>query len=249
MERLQRYLSRAGVASRRAAEELIRAGAVSVNGQVVKVLGTKVDPDRDRIAVNGCQVSPLAETTCLMLHKPAGYVTTMRDPQGRPRVMDLLPREGPRVFPVGRLDLDTTGLLLLTNDGGLAQHLLHPSHGVWKVYHARVEGVPGAGILGRLRRGVRLEDGLTAPARVKILAVQDGYATLEVGLHEGRKRQLRRMLAAVGHPVRALARVGFGPLHLGSLASGSWRPLTPAEIVALRNATAGRGSDGRQGES
>lgn len=239
MERLQRYLARSGVASRRAAEDLIRRGDVAVNGATVTVLGTKIDPGRDRVAVRGRTVAPRPSFTYLMLNKPAGYLTTLRDPQGRPRVIDLLPRDGPRVFPVGRLDLDTTGLLLLTDDGALAHRLLHPAHGVWKTYRATVRGVPSGEAVRLLRRGLRLEDGPTAPARVKILGSRDGYATLEIGLHEGRKRQIRRMLEAVGHPVTALTRVAFGPLRLGGLAAGHWRPLRAEEIEALRRAAGG----------
>lgn len=244
MERLQRFLARAGVASRRAAENLILSGAVAVNGRIVTVLGTKIDPGRDRVTVNGRAVAPPRAPTYLMLHKPEGYVTTMHDPQGRPRVVDLLPPGGPRVFPVGRLDLDTTGLLLLTDDGDLAHRLLHPSRGVWKTYRAVVEGRPAPQVLARLRAGVRLADGPTAPARAAILAVKDGHATLEIQLHEGRKRQVRRMLAALGHPVRSLHRVGFGPLTLGDLPAGAWRPLTPDEISALRRAVEDPGHPG-----
>jgi pseudouridine synthase len=179
------------------------------------------------------------EQTYIVLNKPAGYVTTMRDPQGRPRVIDLLPRNAPRVYPVGRLDFGTTGLLLLTDDGDLVWRLLHPSRGVWKTYQAKVVGTPDSGILDRLRRGVVLEDGPTAPARAKILRVEDGYATLEIELHEGRKRQVRRMLAAVGHHAVELRRTGFGPLRLGDLPEGACRCLTGDEVAALRKAAYG----------
>ena len=235
MERLQRYLARAGVASRRAAEKLILSGVVSVNGRPVTTLGSKVDGD-DLVTVDGRPVVPPAALTYLMLHKPSGYVTTMRDPQGRRRVIDLLPSGGPRVYPVGRLDFETTGLLLLTNDGDLAQGLLHPSKGVWKTYLVKAAGHPVESVLAKLRRGIPLADGVTAPAGVQILGREDGYATLEIRLHEGRKRQVRRMLAAIGHPVVTLARVEFGPLRLGTLPSGSWRPLTDVEVEALRQA-------------
>lgn len=235
MERLQRFLARAGVASRRAAEGLILSGAVTVNGRPVTVLGSKVEPG-DLVTLHGRQVEPPEETAYAMLHKPAGYVTTMDDPQGRPRVVDLLPAAGPRIYPVGRLDLDTTGLLLLTNDGDLAHKLLHPSRGVWKTYHARVLGQPDRASLTALHRGILLADGLTAPAAAQILAWEDGYATLEIKLHEGRKHQIRRMLAAVGHPVVALTRVKFGPLELGDLPCGSWRPLTANEVQELQGA-------------
>lgn len=233
VERLQRYLARSGVASRRAAEKLILSGVVAVNGRPVTVLGSKVEAS-DLVTVEGRPVAPPVALTYLMLHKPSGYVTTMRDPQGRPRVIDLLPAGGPRVYPVGRLDFESTGLLLLTNDGDLAQSLLHPSKGVWKTYLAKVVGHPAEQVLARLRGGITLADGVTAPAGVQILGREDGYATLEIRLHEGRKRQVRRMLAAVGHPVVTLARVEFGPLKLGGLPGGSWRLLTDGEIEALR---------------
>ena len=236
LERLQRYLARAGVASRRAAEELIRAGLVAVNGRPVTTLGTKVDPLRDEVTLEGRKIVPPAGFVYLALHKPLGYVTTMHDPQGRPTVADLLPSKFPRLFPVGRLDLDTTGLLLFTNDGDLAHALLHPSRGVWKTYRARVKGVPPPAVLARLQRGILLEDGLTAPAKVKIVGRHDGDAILEISLHEGRKRQVRRMLAAVGYPVVALSRIAFGPLRLGKLPPGAWRLLRPEEIAALRRA-------------
>ncbi len=235
MERLQRYLARAGVASRRAAEKLIVSGFVAVNGRPVTALGSKVEAN-DLVTVDGRPIAPPMALTYLMLHKPSGCVTTMRDPQGRPRVIDLLPAGGPRVYPVGRLDFETTGLLLLTNDGDLAQGLLHPSKGVWKTYQAKVVGHPAASALDRLRRGITLADGVTAPAGAQILSREDGYATLEIRLHEGRKRQVRRMLAAIGHPVVSLTRVEFGPLQLGVLPKGSWRPLTDGEVEALRQA-------------
>ncbi len=238
MERLQRFLARAGVASRRASEALIAGGKVAVNGRIVTEMGVKVDPERDRIMLEGRLLSAPSACTYVMLNKPAGYVTTMHDPQGRPRVIDLLPAKLPRLFPVGRLDLETTGLLLLTNDGDLAQHLLHPRFGVWKTYLARVAGVPSPSTLAHLRQGVLLEDGPTAPAGIKILNHKDGYATLEIRLHEGRKRQIRRMLAAVGHQVLALERRCFGPLSLGDLPLGASRSLTGPEVEALRRSVA-----------
>ncbi|MGE5550320.1 MAG: pseudouridine synthase [Bacteroidota bacterium] len=240
MERLQRFLARSGVASRRHAEELILSGAIQVNGQIVDVLGAKVDPGRDRVTLNGHLVMPPPAWTYLMLNKPTGYLTTMHDPQGRPTVLDLLPPGTPRVYPVGRLDLDTSGLLIMTNDGDLAQSLLHPSRGVWKIYRAKVHGVPGEAGLARLRAGIELDDGPAAPAVVKIVAAKSGYATLEVRIHEGRKRQVRRMLASIGHPVRALERIGFGPIVLGNLPYGHCRSLTSAEVEALRRTVGNR---------
>jgi pseudouridine synthase len=224
--RLNAFLARAGVASRRAADELIKAGRVCVNG-VPGELNTFVQA-RDVVEVDGRVVGkqPLAH---VLLHKPAGTVTTARDPQGRTTVLDLVPAD-PRVVPVGRLDADTTGVLLLTNDGPLAHRLAHPRYGVEKTYVADLEGEPTEAELRRLRDGVELEDGVTAPARVRRL----GPARLELVLHEGRKRQVRRMCEAVGHPVRRLHRSGYAGLGLAGLQPGGFRPLTPDEVARLR---------------
>jgi pseudouridine synthase len=224
--RLNRYLASAGVGSRRAVDELIRAGRVTVNGQVGELGGAVVEGDV--VAVDGRPVAP-QELGYLMLHKPPGVVTTASDPQGRRTVLDLV--ESPqRMFPVGRLDRDTTGLLLLTNDGELANRLAHPRHGVEKTYVAEVEGDPPPDVLRRLAQGVDLEDGPTAPARVRRL----GPGRIELVIHEGRNRQVRRMCEAVGHGVRRLHRSAYGPLELGALAEGRWRALTPDEVDALR---------------
>ena len=233
MERLQKYLARSGVASRRRAETLIKSGLVAVNGQVITELGVKVEPGRDRVTVAGQEVSPAAERIYLMLNKPQGYITSNRDPHGRQTVMDLLPAGFSRVFPVGRLDYDTTGLLLLTNDGELAFALTHPSHEVLKIYQAQVQGVPDRVALQKLRTGVWLEDGLTLPAEVDIIEAKAGNAMLRIGLREGRKRQVRRMCQVVGHPVLELTRVALGPLELGALPLGEYRRLTAEEIKAL----------------
>jgi len=224
--RLNRYLASAGVGSRRAVDELIRAGRVTVNGQMGE-LGGAVG-EGDVVAVDGRPVAP-QELAYLMLHKPPGVVTTARDPQGRRTVVDLV--ESPqRVYPVGRLDRDTTGLLLLTNDGELANRLAHPRHGVEKTYVADVEGDPPPDVLRRLAEGVELADGPTAPARVRRL----GAGRIELVIHEGRNRQVRRMCEAVGHPVRRLHRSAYGALELGALAEGRWRALTSEEVDALR---------------
>jgi pseudouridine synthase len=224
--RLNRYLASAGVGSRRAVDELIRAGRVTVNGQMGE-LGSAVG-EGDVVAVDGRPVAP-QELAYLMLHKPPGVVTTARDPQGRRTVVDLV--ESPqRVYPVGRLDRDTTGLLLLTNDGELANRLAHPRHGVEKTYVADVEGDPPPDVLRRLAEGVELADGPTAPARVRRL----GAGRIELVIHEGRNRQVRRMCEAVGHPVRRLHRSAYGALELGALAEGRWRALTSEEVDALR---------------
>jgi 23S rRNA pseudouridine2605 synthase len=227
--RLNAYLARSGVASRRKADELIKAGRVSVNGEPGQ-LNTFVETG-DRVEVDGREVSaqPLAH---LLLHKPAGVVTTASDPQGRPTVVGLIPRDV-RVVPVGRLDVDTTGALLLTNDGELAHRLAHPKYEVEKVYEAEVEGEPSDETLRRLAEGMKLEDGMTAPAEVRRL----GPSTIELSIHEGRNRQVRRMLEAVGHPVRALLRSRYAGLTVEGLAPGEWRALAPSEVERLAAAT------------
>ena len=242
--RLNAYLARAGIASRRAADELIKAGRVLVNGEPGE-LNTFVG-DRDRVEVDGRPVGkqPLAY---VLLNKPAGVVTTARDPQGRPTVVDLVPGE-PRVFPVGRLDWDTEGLLLLTNDGELAHGLTHPSRGVPKTYLVEVSGVPGRAALRRLREGVDLDDGRTAPARARLAQTTPTGAALEIVIHEGRNRQVRRMCEAVGHPVRRLVRTRFGPLRDHRLAPGQWRPLTPSEIRSLYGAIQLKFGDAPEGD-
>jgi 23S rRNA pseudouridine2605 synthase len=230
-ERLQKVLARAGFGSRRACEELIAAGRVSVNGEPAG-LGRRVDPGTDRIEVDGVPVPVRPGLVYYLLNKPRGVVTTAHDPQGRRTVLDLVPAE-PRVFPVGRLDYDTEGLLLLTNDGDLAHCLAHPSRGVEKTYLAEVAGAPGRAVLRRLREGVDLEDGRTAPARVRLAQATGGGAALEIVVHEGRNRQVRRMCEAVGHPVRRLVRTRLGPLADRDLSPGRWRELRAAEVRAL----------------
>ncbi len=233
-ERLQKVLARAGVASRRRAEELIRAGRVTVNGRVVTELGARVDPERDVVRVDGRPVRR-EPPTYILLHKPVGVVSTTRDPQGRRTVLDLLPDLGVRLYPVGRLDYDSSGLLLLTNDGELAHRLTHPRFGVEKVYRVRVQGHPSEDDLERLRRGVRLAEGPTAPARVRVLRRDADGTWLEVALREGRNRQVRRMLAALGYGVRALVRVREGPLALRGLQPGQWRHLSDQEVRRLKD--------------
>jgi 23S rRNA pseudouridine2605 synthase len=227
--RLNAYLARAGIASRRGAEELIRAGRVHVNGEPAG-LGTFVERG-DRVEVDGRAVVP-EQLAYVLLHKPAGVVTTARDPQGRPTVVELVGHER-RVFPVGRLDADTTGALLLTNDGPLAHRLMHPRYEVDKVYEVEVEGEPADEALKRLAEGIDLEDGRTAPARVRRLAA----SRLELVLHEGRKHQVKRMCEAVGHPVRRLHRRAYAGLTVEGLAPGEWRELAPTEVEVLRAAT------------
>ena len=266
--RLQKFLARAGAASRRGSENLMTAGRVTVNGEVVTELGSKVDPLVDVVAVDGVVVKLGDGSTTIMMHKPAGVITTMHDQLERPCVADLVPIDRyPGLFPIGRLDTDTTGLLLFSTDGELGNGLLHPRHHVKKVYLACVEGAPTAKQLDQLRRGIQLDDGMTQPAEVDILqgrkaeraaemlvmpsqVVRGGsrvYAEIlkersrarsyvSIGIREGRYHQVKRMFAAIGHPVVALHRDTFGPLDLGSLERGSWRVLSDSEVASLKAA-------------
>jgi 23S rRNA pseudouridine2605 synthase len=229
--RLAKYLALAGVASRRASEEIVRSGRVSVGGVMVADPARDVE-EHDVVALDGAPLAPVAERVVYALHKPPGVVSTARDPQGRPTVVELVPTEL-RLYPVGRLDADTTGLILLTNDGDLAHRLIHPRFEVPKTYRVQVANPPvRTAAVRALRAGVRLEDGPTAPARVRRV----GPSTLEITIHEGRKRQVRRMCEAVGHPARSLQRIAFGPLTLGALPAGRWRRLSDGEVEALRRA-------------
>lgn len=231
--RVQKLLSRAGVASRRKAEELMEAGRVRINGQVVTTLGARVDPERDTVEVDGDEVT-VPPPRWVLFHKPEGVLTTRRDPRGRTTVYDALPDELAGLRYVGRLDRDTSGLLLLTNQGDAIHRLLHPSYEVEREYVAGVKGRPRPDTLERLTEGVPLDDGLARAARVEVLERTDEGARLAVVLKEGRNREVRRLLAAVGHPVRTLARRRFGPVSLGGLPEGEWRDLTDAEARALR---------------
>jgi 23S rRNA pseudouridine2605 synthase len=233
-ERLQKVLARAGLGSRRACEELIRAGRVTVDG-VVATLGDRADPEHQRVVLDGVPIPAGADLVAYLLNKPAGVVTTADDPHGRPTVIDLVPTT-PRVFPVGRLDLDTEGLLILTNDGELAQLLAHPRHGVDKTYLAQVQGDVGEAVLSRLRTGVELDDGPTAPARVRLASRGAGRSAIELTIHEGRNRQVRRMCAAVGLTVTRLVRTRIGPISDQRLAPGAWRALDAKEVRALYEA-------------
>ena len=250
--RLQRFLARAGAASRRGSERLMTEGRVRVNGVVVTELGSKVDPERDEVTVDGRPVRLEERPVTIVLNKPAGYVTTMSDPQGRRTVAELVPtRDHPGLFPVGRLDLDTTGLLLFTTDGDLGQALLHPSRHVEKHYVALVSGTPGEADLDRLRRGIMLDDGPAAPAKARLIGPDErsfstvaphgagrtggGEPNAVVGLtiHEGRKHQVKKMMLAIGHRVLALHRDAFGPVRLGGVREGEWREVTEAERAEL----------------
>jgi pseudouridine synthase len=233
------------VASRRAADELISSGSVRVNGQRPPATGLVIDPDQDRVTVNGRQVKPPSAHRYLMLNKPLGVITTARDESSRTTVLDVVGEEGRhghRLFPVGRLDADSTGLLLLTDDGEVAYRLTHPRYEVAKEYVVTVAGVPKSGDLNALRQGVKLDDGMTAPAEVEVLRAttgdrDSGRAEVRVVIREGRQRQVRRMVQAVGHKVLGLRRTAFGPLRLGRLKTGGWRVLSSGEIAALRRAT------------
>ncbi|HEX8230328.1 MAG TPA: pseudouridine synthase [Chloroflexia bacterium] len=246
-ERLQKILAQAGIASRRAAEELIAAGRVTVNGEVVKEMGVRADPASDTIAVDGKPLKPQAGSgraqkfVYIALNKPLGVVSTVKDPEGRPTVLTLLAaakltEQGLRLYPVGRLDTDSTGLLLLTNDGDLTFRLTHPRYEVDKEYQVIVRGRPNGEAITKLREGVMIEGGLTAPAKVDVLNRNEGNTSLRITIREGRKRQVRLMCAAIGHPVLELTRVRFGPIELGDLQPGKWRNLAVHEAHALRKA-------------
>ena len=231
-ERLQKVLARAGFGSRRTCDDLIAAGRVTVNGEVAE-LGRRVDAEHDKIAVDGVAGSVRPGLVYYLLNKPRGVISTSTDPQDRPTVIDLVPSE-PRVFSVGRLDLDTEGLLVITNDGDLAHRLTHPSLSVEKAYLVQVQGTPSPAAVRRLREGVELEDGMTSPAKVSLTPPN----LLRLVIHEGRNRQVRRMCAAVGHPVVRLARYRIGPLADPSLAPGQWRHLEASEVRSLEQAAA-----------
>ena len=235
--RLQKILSAAGVASRRASERLILDGRVSVNGEVVRELGSRADPGRDDIRVDGRRIRADVRHRYIALYKPRGYVTTRQDPEGRPTVLDLLGRGVGYIYPVGRLDYDSEGLLLLTTDGDLAEKLTHPRHEVERVYEAIVSGAPDEAALARLRHGVFIDGRRTAPAEVRRGAtVKSAQPTtkLTISLREGRNRQVRKMCQVIGHPVRALTRVRLGSITLGRLRPGEWRELGAAEIATLK---------------
>jgi pseudouridine synthase len=241
-ERLQKLLSQAGVASRRLAEELIAQGRVQVNGITVTTLGTKADAATDDIKVDGRRIQTQKRKRYILLHKPRGYVTTRSDPEGRPTVLDLLRGVREYIYPVGRLDYDSEGLLLLTNDGDLAARLSHPRHEVDKVYEARIRGVPDAHVLERLEKGVTIDGRRTAPAKVRVLDPPKKFPSeheqtrVELAIHEGRHRQVRQMFDAIGHPVVRLKRVRIGPIEDPQMPPGHWRELTPQEVARLQRA-------------
>ena len=236
MERLQKFISQAGLASRRAAEKLIQEGRVSVNGKVVTELGVKVEPLKDKVSVDGKIIKTAAKHVYYILNKPKGYLSTAKDDRDRKTVLDLLPDVKERIYPVGRLDNNTEGLLVLTNDGELMNQLLHPKYEIYKTYVVKIDRTPDEEKLDRLRAGINLEDGMTAPAKLYVTGrdpLRD-LTTLEITIHEGKNRQIRRMFAAIGHDVKALKRIEFAGLTLSGLRRGQYRELTENELRQLR---------------
>ncbi len=234
MERIQKILARAGVASRREAERMMLEGRVLVNGKVIDQLGFKADPLKDHIKVDGKRLFGSEPKITLLLNKPRCYLSTVKDPAGRPTVMDLLKGVKWRVYPLGRLDFDAEGLLLLTNDGDLAYQLSHPKFSIPRTYWAKVEGAPENKELMRLKRGVMLEDGEARVVSTHILRQMEKHCWVEAVVTEGRNHLVKRMFSAIGHPVLKLKRVGFGPIRLGNLSSGHFRYLTPDEIIKIK---------------
>jgi 23S rRNA pseudouridine2605 synthase len=230
--RLQKIISQAGVTSRRKAEDLIREGRVRINGKTVFELGTKADPDRDTIDVDGKRIEPKQPKISVLLNKPDGYITSLRDPEGRPTVKKLVDKIPVRLYPVGRLDYHTEGLLIMTNDGDLAQKIEHPSHALEKLYLAKVKGVPEENKINKLRAGIILEGRKTLPAKIKIIETRKN-AWLEITIQEGRQNQIRNMFEEIGHPVLKLKRVAIGAIRDDSLKPGEYRMLKPQEIKIL----------------
>lgn len=249
VERLQKILSQAGIASRRASEQLMLDGRVTVNGTTIRELGTKADPARDDVRVDGRRVKKIERHRYLLLNKPSGYMSTRSDEHRRKTVIDLLRGVQEYVYPVGRLDFESEGLLLLTNDGDLAARLTHPRHGVPRVYEARVLGVPDDHDLERLSRGITIEGRRTGPAHVRLQphGREGKEATLVLTIHEGRNRQVRKMCDAIGHPVAHLRRVAIGPIRDTKLKLGQWRDLTPVEVERLRSSAAMDDHNGHEG--
>ncbi len=234
LERLQRILARAGIASRREAEKIIKEGRVTVNGKVITQMGFKADPDKDFIKVDGKRIDRFEPTVTILLNKPKGYVSTVKDPKGRPTVIDLLKRIKWRLYPVGRLDYDAEGLLFLTNDGELAYKLSHPKFLVPRTYMVKVSGVPEEKELLRLKKGVMLEDGIAKAVSCKIIGFRDKNCWIKITVTEGRNRLIKRMFLAIGHPVLKLKRIQFGSIKLGRLPRGEFRFLTNEEVKSLK---------------
>lgn len=233
MERLQKYLAECGIASRRKCEQLILDGKVKVNGKTIRELGVKVDPNKDVVEYNGKVVTKVNKNIYIMLNKPVGYITTVKDQFDRPSVIDLVNIDD-RIYPIGRLDYDTSGLLLLTNDGDLANKLMHPRHKINKVYIAQIKGVPNKMKLDMFRNGLYIDNYKTAKAEIDILKVTNGNSTVRIVIHEGRNRQIRKMCELIGHPVLKLKRVKIGNLDIGNLKTGQWRYLSKDEVEYLK---------------
>ncbi|HHV73695.1 MULTISPECIES: pseudouridine synthase [unclassified Thermoanaerobacterium] len=233
MERLQKYLAECGIASRRKCEQLILDGKVKVNGKTIRELGVKVDPNKDVVEYNGKVVTKVNKNIYIMLNKPVGYITTVKDQFDRPSVIDLVNIDD-RIYPIGRLDYDTSGLLLLTNDGDLANKLMHPRHKINKVYIAQIKGVPDKMKLDMFRNGLYIDNYKTAKAEIDILKVTNGNSTVRIVIHEGRNRQIRKMCELIGHPVLKLKRVKIGNLDIGNLKTGQWRYLSKDEVEYLK---------------
>jgi len=233
LERVQKILAKAGIASRREAEKIILEGRVTVNGKVIQ-LGAKADPEKDHIKVDGKRIPRPEPKITLLLNKPRGYLSTVKDPKGRPTVMDLLGKVKWRLYPLGRLDFDAEGLLLLTNDGEIAYHLSHPKFLIPRTYWVKVQGVPGEKKLDLLKKGIRLEDGLAKAQSVQILREREKNSWIQITVTEGRTHLVKRLFAAIGHPVLKLKRVEYGPIRLGNLPVGHFRFLTPEEVDHLK---------------
>ncbi|SHE54480.1 ribosomal large subunit pseudouridine synthase B [Caldanaerobius fijiensis DSM 17918] len=234
LERLQKYMAKSGVASRRKCEELIRKGCVKLNGRVVTDMGVKVNPDVDIIQVNGKIIKPQKKKIYILLNKPVGFITTVKDQFNRPTVMDLIGYQRERLYPVGRLDYDTSGLLILTNDGELTYKLTHPSHEITKTYLATLQGVPDEEDLRRFRTGLKIDNYVTSPAEISILKIFNSRSLVEIKIHEGKNRQIRKMCEKIGHPVISLKRIAIGDITLEGLKEGQWRYLSDEEIEYLR---------------
>jgi 23S rRNA pseudouridine2605 synthase len=234
MVRLNKFLAQAGVASRREADRMITVGRVSVNNTIVEELGTQIDPIKDSVRVDGQNVKKEKEKIYLLLNKPAGYLVTMKDPFKRPTILELIPKLKTRVFPVGRLDLNSEGLLLLTNHGELASRLMHPRYRIKKVYEVRIKGIPSRKSLQRLEKGIHLDGKKTAPAKLTHLRSNSKNTKVRIVLTEGRKREIRRMFEAIGHTIFYLKRINFAGLALETLQKGQWRYLTSSEVVDLK---------------
>ena len=242
--RLNKYIAQAGLASRRRADQLIAYGKVRVNGRVCRELGTIVK-DGDTVDVSGTPVTAKDDVAYLVMHKPVGVMTTMRDPQGRRTIVELIPKKMPRVVPVGRLDYDTAGVLLLTNDGELANRLMHPRYGVDKTYRATIAGRLSPEDVKRLHEGIAVDRETVSSAKVRVVSVRAGYSVVDITIHEGRNRQVRKMFETLGHPVLTLVRLRFGPISLGDLGLGRTRPLSPKELAALRRVGSESDEEGR----